>query len=161
MDGVEIMAEKGFFHPELGYWQEVAEVEDEQPSRPNGTIEVPLKPGENYEWRDGDWQEVAVEEPAPELSPRQFEWLLAISELDTVWDAVQHQAKASGNLALYANLKAQRSASAFILATTLSFKNEPLVQQIAGQAAPDADLSDDRIRDLWNQASQQQFDTLT
>jgi len=45
----------GFFHPDRGYWQ----VTGEPPRHildgyPDGTIEVPLKPGADYEW-DGEW----------------------------------------------------------------------------------------------------------
>jgi len=48
--------EKGFFHPERGYWQT-----NDAPSQrirekyPDGTIEVPLKPGQHYEWQNGSW----------------------------------------------------------------------------------------------------------
>lgn len=50
------MAEHGFFHLERGYWQAI----DGDPNNllagyPAGTVQVPLKPGSDYEWRDGSW----------------------------------------------------------------------------------------------------------
>ena len=51
--------EKGFYHPERGYWQTTGEV----PKRildgyPQGTIEVPIKPSAIHQWQDGAWVEV-------------------------------------------------------------------------------------------------------
>jgi len=56
--------EKGFYHPERGYWQTTGEV----PQRildgyPIGTVEVPLKPSADHEWQNGAWVEVT---PDPE-----------------------------------------------------------------------------------------------
>ena len=104
--------------------------------------------------------EAAPDPGPPELSPRQFAWLLADTGLDDVWDAVQARAKADGNRALYASLKAQRAASAFVLETTLAFKNDPAVLAIAAAVAPEADLSDATIRAVWEQAAAQSFKTL-
>jgi hypothetical protein len=56
------MSETGFYHPSRGYWQTNA-----APSAailatyPQGTVEVPLKPGPNYAWSGSAW----VEQPAP------------------------------------------------------------------------------------------------
>lgn len=44
--------EHGFFHPERGYWQTVG---GRPAELPEGTVEVPLKPGAGYHWRDGAW----------------------------------------------------------------------------------------------------------
>lgn len=51
--------EHGFFHPDLGYWQAI----DGDPDKllqdyPVGTIQVPIKPGADYEWQDGAWVHV-------------------------------------------------------------------------------------------------------
>lgn len=48
--------EKGFFHPNRGYWQTT----NEPPQHildgyPEGTIEVPIKPGQDYEWQGDEW----------------------------------------------------------------------------------------------------------
>lgn len=56
--------EKGFYHPDIGYWQTVGG----NPSLddyPEGTTEVPLKPSADHVWQNGEW--VYVEpEPEPE-----------------------------------------------------------------------------------------------
>ena len=64
------MSELGFYHPDRGYWQAIAGIPDELlPTYPQGTVEVPLKPGGNYEWDGSAWQEQPEEEPAaPEES---------------------------------------------------------------------------------------------
>ncbi|WP_142847224.1 DUF4376 domain-containing protein [Telmatospirillum sp. J64-1] len=59
------MSECGFYHPGRGYWQAIGEVpEDIRESYPEGTIEVPLRPSPNHEWKGGEW----VEMPAPPLA---------------------------------------------------------------------------------------------
>lgn len=85
------------------------------------------------------------------LLPRQFAWLLAYNGWDDVWDAVQSTAKSS-NLELYATLKAQQSAGVFLLSETLAFLSNPAVQAIAESVAPDVDLSEDNVRDKWDEA---------
>jgi len=59
--------EIGFYHPSVGYWQTT----NEPPasvlaSYPQGTVQVPLKPGENYEW-DGAWQAVTLPTIVPNV----------------------------------------------------------------------------------------------
>ncbi|WP_142850875.1 DUF4376 domain-containing protein [Telmatospirillum sp. J64-1] len=57
--------EYGFYHPSRGYWQSIGEVpKDIRDAYPEGTIEVPLRPSPNHEWKDGEW----VEMPAPPLA---------------------------------------------------------------------------------------------
>lgn len=62
--------ECGYFHPDRGYWQTTGEPPlDILATYPEGTIEYPLKPGENYQPKNGGWVYV---EPPPEpvvLSP--------------------------------------------------------------------------------------------
>nr|DAU76361.1 MAG TPA: hypothetical protein [Caudoviricetes sp.] len=69
------MQEKGFYHPSRGYWQTNSEVPDEiLIGYPDGTVEVPLKPGQDFDWIDGQWVSVPPP-PAPvpqELSLVQF-----------------------------------------------------------------------------------------
>ncbi len=50
------MAETGFYNTGLGYWQTI----DGDPVEllktfPAGTVQVPLKPGADYEWTGGAW----------------------------------------------------------------------------------------------------------
>ena len=97
--------ELGFYHPERGYWQAIGgDPEDLLPAYPEGTVQVPLKPGAHHEWQDGAW--VYGEPPAPpapdRVTARQFKLqLLADGILDQVegWIATQSQA---GQIA-YAN----------------------------------------------------------
>ena len=48
--------EQGFFHPERGYWQTISEPSSEMlASYPAGTVQVPLKPGADFEWDGVAW----------------------------------------------------------------------------------------------------------
>lgn len=51
--------ERGFYHPDRGYWQTISDPDAETLAEyPAGTIEVPLKPGADHEWIDGAWVHV-------------------------------------------------------------------------------------------------------
>lgn len=102
-----------------------------------------------------------VPDPGPPvLSPRQFEWLLAYSALENVWAAVRDNAKGQADKRLYADLRAQERASAYLLEKTLAFKNSPNVQAAIAKVAPNEDLSDTRITALWHEAAAKTFDTI-
>lgn len=48
--------EKGFYHPSVGYWQTISDVPDFiRDTYPEGTVEVPLKPGDGYEYSGSEW----------------------------------------------------------------------------------------------------------
>ena len=48
--------ETGFYHPSIGYWQATSDVPEHIKARyPKGTIEVPLKPGADYDWNGSKW----------------------------------------------------------------------------------------------------------
>lgn len=77
--------EKGFYHPNMGYWQAVggeASVDD----YPEGTIEVPLMPSLNHEWQNGEW--VYVDPPilTPEELRKQMP-VLVKWRFDTIIDS--------------------------------------------------------------------------
>ena len=58
--------EKGFFHPESGYWQTICEPSETIiASYPEGTAEIPLKPGQGYTWDGQQWQEPQATTVAP------------------------------------------------------------------------------------------------
>lgn len=62
--------DQGFFHPQRGYWQAVGGASSTvRASYPEGTIEVPLKPGADFDWIDGAWQAVP---PAPLPVPQEL-----------------------------------------------------------------------------------------
>lgn len=90
--------ELGFYHPDRGYWQAIdGDPETLLVSYPEGTIQVPLKPGADYDWQDGEWVQLPPDpEPVPDrVTARQFKLqLLAAGLLDQVeaWIASQSQA---------------------------------------------------------------------
>ena len=48
--------EKGFYHPERGYWQATNEPsQDTLDSYPDGTVEVPIKPSADHDWNGSEW----------------------------------------------------------------------------------------------------------
>lgn len=57
----------GFFHPSRGYWQTISEPSAEiLATYPEGTIEVPLKPGADHDWIGGAWVHNPPPPPTPE-----------------------------------------------------------------------------------------------
>lgn len=88
----------GFYHPDHGYWQAIdGDPEKLLATYPAGTVQVPLKPGADYEWRDGAW--AYVDPPPPPIpdrvTARQFKLqLLSAGLLDQVeaWIASQSPA---------------------------------------------------------------------
>jgi hypothetical protein len=57
-----IMTQKGFLHPEFGYFQTMTEPSAATlATYAEGTIEVPLRPSPYAEWVNGAW----VDHPAP------------------------------------------------------------------------------------------------
>ena len=48
--------EKGFYHAAIGYWQTTNDPSQEiLDGYPEGTVEVPLKPGSDYDWDGSQW----------------------------------------------------------------------------------------------------------
>lgn len=48
--------EKGFYHPHMGYWQTTGTPTDDiLTSYPEGTVEIPLKPGPGFEFNGTEW----------------------------------------------------------------------------------------------------------
>ena len=48
--------EHGFYHPSRDYWQTNSDVPRHiLDAYPAGTVEVPLKPGADYEWSGSEW----------------------------------------------------------------------------------------------------------
>lgn len=60
--------EHGFFHHERGYWQTNSDVPQwVLDTYPEGTVEVPVKPGPEYEWDGSEWAHVPPD-PAEALA---------------------------------------------------------------------------------------------
>ena len=92
-------------------------------------------------------------DPVPvDLSPAQFEYLLALTGFGEVWDAIAGQAKAAGDTSTFAALTAERRRGRFVLAVVLDVAAR--FRAAAAQIAPDVDLSDAAIRAAWDEAAQ-------
>ena len=75
------MTERGFYHPEKGYWQTNSDVSIEIINTyPEGTIEIPIKPGQNYEWDGSKWNEIVIEADSNLiLTPYQWQYFLDLT----------------------------------------------------------------------------------
>jgi hypothetical protein len=85
------------------------------------------------------------------LSTRRFEYLLAYTGLDDVWAALETELK-STDRALYAQIKAQRSAATFSQSKTIGLV--AIFAETVSRVAPDADLSEAAIKAAWIIAEQ-------
>lgn len=81
-----------------------------------------------------------------DLSKPEFEYLLAVTGLDDVWDALEVSLKAT-NTPLYATLKSQRAKTRFRLDLTLGFVAS--VKTLGESLVPGSDLSETAIRAAW------------
>lgn len=91
------MTEFGFYHPDHGYWQAISGTLDDLLAEcPQGTINVPLKPGADYVWQGGEWVYVAPTPVVPDrVTANQFgKQLAAAGLMDQVqaWVAQQDAA---------------------------------------------------------------------
>lgn len=89
-------------------------------------------------------------EAAPSLSPPRFTYLLALTGLEDVWDALELALRDTDRPS-YAMLKAQRAKGRFHLERTLALIGQ--FQAAAADAAPDADLSEEAITAAWELAA--------
>lgn len=85
--------EKGFFHPNRGYWQTLSEPSQRiLDSYPEGTVEIPLRPQGNFEWDGSQWVEQAPDLEALAAQVRsQRDGLLKESDWTQVADAPVNQ----------------------------------------------------------------------
>lgn len=83
--------EKAFYHPERGVWHTTHEPpQDILDDYPDGTVEIPVRPGENFAWNGEEW---APSGPPPVVIPetisdRQFFQALANRQLITKAEAL-------------------------------------------------------------------------
>ena len=127
--------------------------EEVELSWPDGRVPVPARPAPHWNWDseaevwvEGDQPET----PAPTLDAPRFEYMLAFTGLDEVWEAL-FAALRETDRAAYASLKAQRAKGACHLDVTLGLVDAYRSQ--AEQAAPGADLSPEAITAAWMQAA--------
>jgi hypothetical protein len=97
--------ERGFYHPQLGYWQTIADVPQRiLNSYPAGTVQVPLKPSSgSHEWIDGAWKPIAPPVPTPEQRIAELKQFLrdtdyvALSDYDKDKSEIVAQRQAARN----------------------------------------------------------------
>jgi len=148
------MMEHGFHHPNLGYWQAIdGNADDLLAGYPEGTIQVPLKPGADYEWQDGDWVYVAPP-PAPppeEISRRQFCQGLAVAGMITKPEAIAFIQGAALPAAMQAIVDGMVDEDAAFEATMLLlgagsfFRSHPLVLIFAMAQS----MTETQVDDFW------------
>lgn len=110
-----------------------------------------LPPASHYRWIQGEWVEGELPAaPTPVLDAPRFEYLLARTGLEDVWDALFAALRETDREA-YATLKAQRAKGQFHLDVTLTLVGQ--YRDAAQQTAPDADLSEGAIRAAWDMAA--------
>lgn len=142
--------EIGFYHVERGYWQAVGEPSAAlMASFPAGTVEVPLKPGPDYEWVSGAWvhnppdPEVVAAARREELSLSFSQLLIGLVELGFITEA-EGEAWLSG-AALPAEVEAlvvslpvgeRFRARARMLRMSVALRTDPLVAALAASREP-------------------------
>lgn len=149
--------EKGFYHPTKGYWQ--ALTNDRSASDYEaGTVEVPIRPDHTHKWNGSQWvvDQAKVDEfqaivDTQDLTPAQFEWLLAYTGLEDVFSGLTTSVKGN-DVSQYAALKADRKRLTYKLDLTLA-KVAAFAPQIA-VAFPGVDVSEATIRAAWKLATQ-------
>lgn len=154
--------EKGFILPDGGYVQAIdteakydaegtlVRPEITAADYPTGTIEVSLRPSCDHHWENGEWQYMEPAYTPRVISRSQFEFLLAYTGFGEVWDAMAEQARAEGDLAMYASLVAERQRTTFHLDAVLAAASS--LSAFAALVAPTVDLSEAAIRAAWVQA---------
>ena len=82
--------EKGFYHPDRGYWQTTGEPPQSiLDGYPSGTVEVPLKPSANHDWNGSEWVPIAPPTPtqAEQEAKRQAAYTAEADPLFFKWQA--------------------------------------------------------------------------
>lgn len=149
--------ERGFYHPSRGYWQTNSDVPQHiLDTYPKGTVEVPLKPGADFEWVGGKWQATP---PAPAPVPQEMSFAqLLIGLVAEGWiteaegDAwTNRQLPAAVNTLIAGLPQAQRfAARAKAKLPSVVLRNDALVVALAAQQGKTAEQLDDFFRKYVN-----------
>lgn len=152
--------DQGFFHPQRGYWQAVGGASREvRAAYPEGTIEVPLKPGADFDWIDGEWRALTPMPPAPPPVPQELSFAqLLIGLVAEGWiteaegDAWMNRQLPAAVNALIAGLpQAERfAARARAKLPSVVLRNDALVVALATQQGKTAEQLDDFFRTYAN-----------
>ncbi len=139
--------EKGFFHPDLGYWQTIGTPGNYESNYPEGTIEVPLKPGTGFTWDGSEWvappplTPEAIRSAMPPLTARQLR-LGLISNGITL-------AMVRANIDAIADPLERETAQVEWDYATQFVRTHPLIVQIAA----DLSLTPEQVDTMWQAAS--------
>ena len=136
--------EHGFYHPDRGYWQATSEVDEATINAyPPGTVEVPIKPGNFYEWDGSDWvhtppsEDDLLEADRASMSCSRFQAKAALREIGLL-DDVQSYIGSNAD---------EFVALAWVEAGTF-WRNSPTIKSIGSAMG----LSETEIDDLFRQA---------
>lgn len=157
--------EQGFYHPARGYWQAIDVIDADHLAKlmltyPEGTVQVPVKPGVDYEWQDDEWVYVEpppVPLPVPqEISRRQLYQGLAVAEKITKNEAIA--AIASGTIpsaiqTILDNMEdedAKFEATMLLIGATEFNRNHPLVMIFAISQ----EMSEQDVDNFWLMCSE-------
>lgn len=153
--------EKGFFHTSRGYWQTT----NEPPQHildtfPAGTVEVPLKPGADFEWNGSEWvavppdpaQQLAAERAAMSATRGQF--LIAAVGAGIITEATAEEAAGGGWPAAFDAFMAGLSAPQRIAAKAAWVDGDKVrrTNPILALIAADQSVSPDAVDDLFRAA---------
>ena len=141
--------EKGFYHPDIGYWQAVGG-DPVLENYPEGTIEVPLKPSADHQWQNGLWVYVAAQQPTPEelraLMPPLEKW-----RFDTIIDSrpgLRDKIETAIDRNISDLLQRVTVRNKFRSVTQFS-RLDPMFPFLASD--PDISISDLEIDEMWRQ----------
>lgn len=99
------MTDKGFFHPDLGYWQTIGQPSEKAlVAYPEGTVEVPLRPGAHHEWTGVEWVNFGAPSPTLDAYAAQRRWEIETGGITVAGTAIrtdrESQALINGALSL-------------------------------------------------------------
>lgn len=136
--------ECGYYHPSRGYWQTLAKPsEEELATYPEGTIEVSIKPGSDYEWQNGGWVYV---EPIPPTQEEARALMPAISKRQLRLTLVRNGISL---LELDAAIQGMGDEAVIEWQDSSEYRRlHPLLNQVAAQLS----LTQEQIDTMWQQA---------
>jgi len=141
------MSELGFYHPDRGYWQAIGgDPETLLAGYPEGTIEVPLKPGTDHQWQDGEWVHVP---PTPEEIRAAMPALTARQLRLGLIDAGMSIAQVEAAIAAIEDVTEREKAQIEWEYATQFLRTHPLIDQIGAAL----ELTPEQIGTMWQAAS--------
>ena len=138
--------ERGFYHPDHGYWQATSDVSDAiRDGYPSGTEEIPLKPDNLYEWNGSKWVHAPpsdadmLEAERQAMQCSRFQAKAALQQIGRLNEVREHVEENADEFV----------ALAWVEAGTF-WRNSPTIKTIGAAIG----LSETEIDDLFRQAMQ-------